>query len=72
MERKIYDEDHEAFRDVVKEFVKRYATEEKRKQWEADGEVDRATMRAAARGLGQDRAASALADQVESAAATRE
>jgi hypothetical protein len=24
----IYDEDHEAFRDVVKEFVKRYATEE--------------------------------------------
>ena len=47
MEREIYDEDHEAFRDVVKEFVKRYATEEKRKQWEADGEVDRATMRAA-------------------------
>ena len=47
MERNIYDEDHEAFRDVVKEFVKRYATEEKRKQWEADGEVDRATMRAA-------------------------
>ena len=32
----------------------------------------RALMRAAARGLGQDRAASALADQVESAAATRE
>ena len=32
----------------------------------------RAAMRAAARGLGQDRAASALADQVESAAATRE
>ena len=28
MERNIYDEDHEAFRDVVKEFVKRYATEE--------------------------------------------
>ena len=47
MERKIYDEDHEAFRDVVREFVKRYATEEKRKQWEADGEVDRATMLAA-------------------------
>ena len=47
MERKIYDEDHEAFRDVVKEFVKRYATEEKRKQWEADGEIDRATMLAA-------------------------
>ena len=47
MERGIYDEDHEAFRDVVKEFVKRYATEEKRKQWEADGEIDRATMLAA-------------------------
>ena len=47
MERDIYDEDHEAFRDVVKEFVKRYATEEKRKQWEADGEIDRATMLAA-------------------------
>lgn len=47
MERDIYDEDHEAFRDVVKEFIKRYATEEKRAQWEHDGEVDRATMRAA-------------------------
>ena len=47
MEREIYDEDHEAFRDVVKEFLKRYATEEKRKQWEADGEIDRATMLAA-------------------------
>jgi hypothetical protein len=47
MERDIYDEDHEAFRDVVKEFVKRFATEEKRKQWEADGEIDRATMLAA-------------------------
>jgi long-chain-acyl-CoA dehydrogenase len=30
MERDIYDEDHEAFRDVVKEFVKRYASVEKR------------------------------------------
>jgi alkylation response protein AidB-like acyl-CoA dehydrogenase len=47
MEREIYDEDHEAFRDVVKEFLKRFATEEKRKQWEADGEIDRATMLAA-------------------------
>lgn len=47
MERDIYDEDHEAFRDVVKEFIKRYASDEKRKQWDADGEVDRATLRAA-------------------------
>jgi len=47
MEREIYDEDHEAFRDVVKEFVKRYASDEKRKQWDADGEIDRATMLAA-------------------------
>ena len=47
MEREIYDEDHEAFRDVVKEFVKRYASDEKRKQWDAAGEIDRATMLAA-------------------------
>lgn len=47
MERDIYDEDHEGFRDVVKEFLKRYATEQKRKQWEADGEIDRDTMLAA-------------------------
>lgn len=47
MERDIYDEDHEAFRDVVKEFIKRYATAEKMAQWEADGEIDRATMLAA-------------------------
>ncbi len=47
MQRDIYDEDHEAFRDVVKEFVRRYATNEKREQWERDGEVDRATMLAA-------------------------
>lgn len=47
MERVIYDEDHEAFRDVVKEFIKRYGTNEKREQWDADGEVDRATMLAA-------------------------
>ncbi len=47
MEREIYDEDHEAFRDVVKEFIKRYATNEKREQWDADGEIDRATMLAA-------------------------
>ncbi|MDW4574346.1 acyl-CoA dehydrogenase family protein [Microbacterium sp. M3] len=47
MERDIYDEDHEAFRDVVREFIKRYATSEKRDQWDADGEIDRATMLAA-------------------------
>ncbi|MFT4280327.1 acyl-CoA dehydrogenase family protein [Microbacterium sp.] len=47
MERDIYDEDHEAFRDVVKEFCKRYVTNEARERWDAEGEVDRATMRAA-------------------------
>ncbi|MET0673849.1 MAG: acyl-CoA dehydrogenase family protein [Microbacterium pygmaeum] len=47
MERDIYDEDHEAFREVVKEFVKRYATNEARAKWDADGEIDRATMLAA-------------------------
>ena len=47
MERDIYEEDHEAFRDVVKEFVKRYVTNETIEQWDAAGEVDRATMLAA-------------------------
>jgi len=47
MERDIYDEDHEAFRDVVKEFIKRYVTNEARERWDAAGEVDRETMRAA-------------------------
>lgn len=47
MERDIYDEDHEAFRDVVKEFIKRYVTNEKREQWDAAGEIDRETMLAA-------------------------
>ena len=47
MQRDIYDEDHEAFREVVKEFLRRYATNEKREQWERDGEIDRATMLAA-------------------------
>ncbi|TDN90871.1 acyl-CoA dehydrogenase family protein [Microbacterium sp. BK668] len=47
MERDIYDEDHEAFRDVVKEFCKRYVTNEARERWDAEGEVDRATLRAA-------------------------
>lgn len=47
MERDIYDEDHEAFRDVVREFVKRYVTIEHIARWDAAGEVDRETMRAA-------------------------
>ncbi|AZC12916.1 MULTISPECIES: acyl-CoA dehydrogenase family protein [unclassified Microbacterium] len=47
MERDIYDEDHEAFRDVVKEFCKRYVTNDKREKWDADGQIDRETLRAA-------------------------
>ena len=47
MERDIYEEDHEAFRDLVKDFVKRHATNEAREKWDADGEIDRATMLAA-------------------------
>lgn len=47
MQRDIYDEDHEAFRAVVKEFIRRYVTPEKRKQWDDDGQVDRETMLAA-------------------------
>ncbi|MDE0545119.1 acyl-CoA dehydrogenase family protein [Microbacterium sp. C7(2022)] len=47
MQRDIYDEDHEAFRDVVKEFIKRYATAEARERWDAAGEIDRETMLAA-------------------------
>ncbi|MFT4229715.1 MAG: acyl-CoA dehydrogenase family protein [Microbacterium sp.] len=47
MERDIYDEDHAAFRDLVKDFCKRYVTNESIERWDADGEVDRATMRAA-------------------------
>jgi len=47
MERDIYEEDHEAFRDLVKDFVKRYVTNETIEKWNADGEVDRATMLAA-------------------------
>ncbi len=48
MQRDIYDEDHEAFREVVKEFLKRYAGNTKREAWEAAGEIDRETMKAAA------------------------
>ena len=47
MERDIYEEDHEAFRDLVKDFVKRHVTHEAIEKWDAAGEVDRATMRAA-------------------------
>lgn len=47
MERDIYEEDHEAFRDLVKDFVKRYVTGAAIEKWDADGEVDRATMLAA-------------------------
>lgn len=47
MERDIYEEDHEAFRDLVKDFVKRHVTHEAIEKWDADGEVDRATMLAA-------------------------
>ncbi|WP_309066683.1 acyl-CoA dehydrogenase family protein [Microbacterium sp.] len=47
MERDIYEEDHDAFRDLVKDFVKRHVSTEAREKWDADGEIDRATMRAA-------------------------
>ena len=47
MERDIYEEDHEDFRSLVKDFVARYATNENIARWEADGEIDRDTMRAA-------------------------
>lgn len=47
MERDIYEEDHEAFRDLVKDFVKRHVTGADIERWDAAGEVDRDTMRAA-------------------------
>ncbi|WP_341956361.1 acyl-CoA dehydrogenase family protein [Microbacterium sp. LWH13-1.2] len=47
MERDIYEEDHEAFRDLVKDFVKRHVTNEAIEGWDAAGEIDRATMLAA-------------------------
>ncbi|QNA91652.1 MULTISPECIES: acyl-CoA dehydrogenase family protein [unclassified Microbacterium] len=47
MERDIYEEDHEAFRDLVKDFVKRHVTNEAIEKWDAAGEIDRATMLAA-------------------------
>ncbi|KAM9862796.1 acyl-CoA dehydrogenase family protein [Leucobacter sp. BZR 635] len=48
MEREIYEEIHDDFRELVKEFTKRYVTQEKMLEWEEAGEVDRATMLAAA------------------------
>jgi long-chain-acyl-CoA dehydrogenase len=47
MERDIFDEDHEAFREVVQEFIKRYVTNEAIARWDEAGEVDRETMKAA-------------------------
>ncbi|GAA2897899.1 MULTISPECIES: acyl-CoA dehydrogenase family protein [Microbacterium] len=47
MERDIYEEDHEAFRDLVKDFVKRHVSNESIERWDAAGEIDRETMRAA-------------------------
>lgn len=47
MERDIYEEDHEAFRDLVKDFVKRHVSTETIEKWDAAGEVDRETMLAA-------------------------
>ncbi|GAA4176189.1 acyl-CoA dehydrogenase family protein [Gryllotalpicola koreensis] len=48
MERDIYDDDHEAFRGIVKDFVKRHVTNEAIQRWDSEGEIDRATMKAAA------------------------
>ncbi|MEV7610686.1 acyl-CoA dehydrogenase family protein [Microbacterium sp. NPDC089320] len=47
MERDIYEEDHEAFRDLVKDFVKRHVNNAAIERWDAAGEIDRATMLAA-------------------------
>ncbi|MDQ0644024.1 acyl-CoA dehydrogenase family protein [Microbacterium murale] len=47
MERDIYEEDHEAFRDLVKDFVKRHVSNESIEKWDAAGEIDRETMLAA-------------------------
>ena len=47
MERDIYEEDHEAFRDLVKDFAKRHVTNEAIDRWNTAGEIDRDTMRAA-------------------------
>ncbi|QMU97051.1 acyl-CoA dehydrogenase [Microbacterium esteraromaticum] len=47
MQRDIYEEDHEAFRDLVKDFVKRHVSNESIERWDAAGEIDRETMLAA-------------------------
>lgn len=47
MDRVLYEEDHEAFREVVKAFVQRHVTHEQRQRWDAEGEIDRETMLAA-------------------------
>nr|WP_262927756.1 acyl-CoA dehydrogenase family protein [Microbacterium sp. NIBRBAC000506063] len=47
MERDIYEEDHEAFRDLVRDFVKRHATLDAIARWEEAGEIGRETMLAA-------------------------
>lgn len=47
MDRNIFEEDHEAFRDVVKEFIKRYGDNTAREGWDKAGEIDRDTMLAA-------------------------
>ena len=47
MERDIYEEDHEAFRDLVKDFVKRHVSTQAIDKWDAAGEIDRETMLAA-------------------------
>ncbi|MGW8482263.1 acyl-CoA dehydrogenase family protein [Microbacterium sp. NPDC055903] len=47
MERDIYDEDHEAFRELVKDFAKRHISNEAIERWDAAGEIDRETMLAA-------------------------
>lgn len=47
MKRNIFNEDHEAFRDIVKEFIKRYGDNSARERWDAAGEIDKQTMLAA-------------------------
>lgn len=47
MDRFLFDDDHEAFREVVREFIKRYGDHAARERWDREGEVDRETMRAA-------------------------
>ena len=47
MDRILYGEDHEAFREVVRAFARKYVTTERREAWDAAGEIDRETMLAA-------------------------